>query len=190
MKKLMMMLGALTALVLSYGSQAETIHGACDDLQGTTGGAYGLCVAICEVPAEDEGCMPTFVDGVLVEDSFENCRPAAMKLVEKFQEKAPAGVELPCGDYQSSVSCPCPDPDVDASLPYSCSSQPNGSSGLIQRFPLDGSLTLFTVRPLKDGWVCRTVSRDGVRTVLPIPGQPGDGTEVDACIDKYRSYCP
>lgn len=186
MKTLMTM---LAVLLFGGTAQAATIHGACDDLQGTAGGAYGLCVAICEVPAEDESCMPTFVDGVLVADSLDNCRPASMKLVNKYLEKA-NGTPLPCGDYQSSVSCPCPEPDVDVTLPYSCSSQSNGSSGLIQRFPLDGSLTLFTVRPIKDGWVCRTVTRDGVRTVLPIPGAPGEGTEVDACLDVYNSYCP
>jgi hypothetical protein len=186
MKKLMMMLGALA---VSAGVQAETIHGVCDDLQGTAGGAYGLCVAICEVPAEDDSCMPTFVDGVLVEDSFENCRPASMKLVNKYLEKA-NGVELPCGNYTSSVSCPCPDPDVDVTQPYSCIPRPNESGGGVTQIVPEGT-TLFTIVDLKArGWLCRTRTKDGVQTILPVPGQEGDGGEIDACLDIYNSYCP
>ena len=187
MKKLMMMMMTLPLLLVA-AAQAETIHGACDDLQGTAGGAYGLCVAICEVPAEDEGCTPTYIDGVLVEDSLDDCRPAAMRLVEKFQEKAPVGVELPCGDYQTSVACPCPNPDIDVSQPYSCI--PRLSGGGVTQLN-NGALSNFSISNIPTrGWFCRTQYSDGTRIILPVPGQEGDGTEVDACIDKYRSYCP
>ena len=181
MKKLMTILMTMPLLLVA-AAQAETIHGACDDLQGTAGGAYGLCVAICEVPAEDPGCAPTFVDGVLMEDSLDDCRPAAMKLVEKFQEKAPAGVELPCGDYQSSVACPCPDPGI--------TNPACGNIGSTFFVNESGAFTNFTIANLSIGWICRTIFQDGSRVILPVPGQPGDGTEVDACFAIYDSYCP
>ena len=111
LKYVMTLLVALTGFTTQ--AQAETIHGVCDPLQGT-GGAYGLCVAICEVPAESEECDITFLDGNLVEESFENCRPAQRKLVDKFFDKAPAGTELPCGNYTTTPveACPCEYPQV------------------------------------------------------------------------------
>ena len=182
MKKLLTTLAALT---LSTGVQAETIHGACDGLAGT-GAAYGLCVAICEVPAEDEGCMPTYIDGVLVEDSLNDCRPASMKLIEKFQDKAPAGTELPCGDYTSSVACPFPDPDFTPGEVTSCFPRPDGGGGVNGPFPSAFTLANLITR----GWTCRTVLSDGSRTILPVPGIQGEGTELDACLGVFNSLCP
>jgi len=186
MKKLMMMM--LGALAVSAGAQAETIHGACDDLQGTAGGAYGLCVAICEVPAEDENCMPTYVDGVLVADSLENCRPASAKLIEKFHEKAPVGVDLPCGDYQSSVACPCPDPMMDnisACIPRSTGG--GQVNGVVQP---NGEIPSFIIGISAGNWVCRTIEKDGTGVLLTVPGPLAPNPDADACLDIYRSYCP
>jgi len=78
-------------------SETPANEGICDDLQSSTPGLYGLCVAYCE--AQD--CAPDFS----LENPWDNCRPGSQKVLDRYNaKKTAADPDMPC---LVAGACPC-----------------------------------------------------------------------------------
>ncbi len=91
------------AMLMSSVAYAEPNVSVCDELQGTTKGLYGLCVAYCE--AQD--CAPT-IDVTTGELTFgKNCGPSSAKTLAKYNSRLePGGPPMPCVNVGVD-ECPC-----------------------------------------------------------------------------------
>jgi len=76
------------AIALTPDGETPANEGVCDELQGSTPGLYGLCVAYCE--AQDL-------------DTFDK-KPPSLKILANYDKKRQAGdPDMPC----LQVPCPC-----------------------------------------------------------------------------------
>lgn len=158
-------------------ARSEPAPGLCDELKGTPNGAYGLCVAIMEVPADD--CTPAFdPEGSLLAESLIACRPATRKLVDKFLEKTEGtDIKLPGADYQEPAVCPCQ--SVADTIAF------EGKYSWPTGYSLEGFQGYFYVEQGVSGAFCGAKNFETGET---IPGIPINAEEFTVCVNYWTNY--